>query len=63
MVADEECRCGDSDIPGGFQDLNPMLFIIIAQIIGDITASRIPFNVQNALGKLASINRSSYINL
>ena len=49
-VADEECRCGDSDIPGGFQDLNPMLFIIIAQIIGDITASRIPFNVQNALG-------------
>ena len=49
-VADEECRCGNSDIPGGFQDLNPLLFVMIGEIIGDMTASKIPFNVQNALG-------------
>lgn len=49
-VADEACRCGNSDIPGGFQDLNPMLFVVIGEIIGNIIASQTPFNVQNALG-------------
>lgn len=49
-VADDDCRCGDSDIPGGFQDLNPMLFIVIAQILGDVMANQLPFNLQNAIG-------------
>ena len=49
-VTDEACRCGNSDIPGGFQDLNPMLFIVIGEIIANVIASQIPFNVQNALG-------------
>lgn len=49
-VADEECRCGNSDIPGGFQDLNPVLFALVAEIVGNMLASNIPFNVQNAIG-------------
>lgn len=49
-VADEECRCGDSDIPGGFQDLNPQALIVIATILGINIASKLQFNIQGAVG-------------
>ena len=38
------------DIPHGFQDINPQLFVLIGEILGNSIAGRIPFNVQNALG-------------
>lgn len=38
------------DIPNGFQSLNPELFIIIGEVLGNIVAGSIPFNVQNAVG-------------
>ena len=41
---------GCNDIPGGFQDMNPELFAIIGEIIGQIAAGKMPFNVQNAIG-------------
>lgn len=41
---------GCNDIPNGFQSLNPELFIIIGEILGNIIAGSTPFNVQNALG-------------
>ncbi|MGN0144219.1 MAG: hypothetical protein ACI398_04500 [Clostridium sp.] len=41
---------GCNDMPGGFQRINPLLFIIIGQILGDAAAGRMPFNVQNAVG-------------
>ncbi|ALB46910.2 MAG: hypothetical protein LKH93_09195 [Clostridium beijerinckii] len=41
-----ECR----DIPNGFQDVDPQLFILIGEILGNILSGRLPFNVQNALG-------------
>ena len=41
---------GCYDIPNGFQDLSPELFIIIGEILGNIIAGSIPFNVQNTLG-------------
>ena len=37
-------------MPNGFQDLSPELFIIIGEILGNIIAGSIPFNVQNTLG-------------
>ena len=46
-------RCnndGCNDIPGGFQDLNPELFTIVGEILGQIAAGNMPFNVQNAVG-------------
>lgn len=49
-VADDDCRCGDSDIPGGFQDLNPQVLIVIATILGINIASKLPFNIQGAVG-------------
>lgn len=41
-------ECGD--IPNGFQSLNPELFTIIGEILGNIIAGNIPSNVQNAIG-------------
>jgi len=41
---------GCCDIPNGFQSLNPELFIVIGEILGNIVAGSIPFNVQNAVG-------------
>ena len=49
-VADDACRCGNSDIPGGFQDLNPQELIVIANILGIAIANKLPFNIQNAVG-------------
>lgn len=49
-VADEECRNGNSDIPGGFQDLNPQALIVLATILGIDIASKLPFNIQSAVG-------------
>lgn len=41
---------GCCDIPNGFQSLNPQLFVIIGEMLGDILSESIPFNVQIALG-------------
>ncbi len=41
---------GCNDIPNGFQTLHPELFIIIGEILGNIVAGSLPFNVQNAIG-------------
>lgn len=34
----------------GFQDLNPNIFCMIGELAGQVMASNLPFNVQNALG-------------
>lgn len=41
---------GCNDIPNGFQTLPPELFAIIGEILGNIIAGNIPFNVQNVIG-------------
>ena len=41
---------GCNDIPDGFQDMHPELFIVIAELLGNIMAGKLPFNVQNAVG-------------
>ena len=41
---------GCSDIPGGFQDLNPQLFSVIGQVVGMAISGNLPFNIQNAVG-------------
>ena len=46
-VFDEQ---GCSDIPGGFQDLNPQLFSVIGQVVGMAISGNLPFNIQNAVG-------------
>ncbi|MCI6691393.1 MAG: hypothetical protein MR510_02710 [Clostridium sp.] len=41
---------GCNDIPNSFQTLHPELFIIIGEILGNIVAGSVPFNVQNSIG-------------
>ena len=41
---------GCNDMPGGFQKINPMLFVVIGDILGDLMSGKLPFNVQNAVG-------------
>ncbi|WP_315079055.1 hypothetical protein [uncultured Clostridium sp.] len=39
-----------NDIPGGFQNLNPQVFITLGELLGNIMSANLPFNVQNAIG-------------
>ena len=48
--ADESARNADSDIPGGFQDIPPQVLLVIGELLGNVIAGNIPFNVQNVLG-------------
>ncbi|MEG1003277.1 MAG: hypothetical protein RSD13_02165 [Clostridium sp.] len=41
---------GCNDINGGFQDLNPNIFPLTAELVGHIISSNLPFNIQNAIG-------------
>lgn len=41
---------GCNDIPDGFQGLDPQIFILVGEILGNIISGRLPFNVQNAIG-------------
>ncbi|MGL5151734.1 MAG: hypothetical protein ACRC7N_14305 [Clostridium sp.] len=49
------CRFFDSDILGGFQDINPELFLTMANLMGIVMADNMPFNVQNAVGNWLSL--------
>lgn len=40
------------DIEGGFQDMNPLIFVIIGEVIGDIISENLPFNVGNTFSNL-----------
>ena len=45
-----ESGYGCNDMPGGFQRINPLIFIVIGDILGDLMSGKLPFNVQNAIG-------------
>ena len=48
--ADSNCCANvNLDIPGGFQDINPMFFLTIGEVIGNIISGSVPFNVAVAI--------------
>ena len=49
-VADEACRNGNSDIPNGFQDLPPNIYVLMGELLGNIIGAKLPFNIQNSVG-------------
>jgi len=49
-TTNNSCNMGCSDIPNGFQSLNPELFTVIGEILGNIVAGSIPSNIQNSVG-------------
>lgn len=38
------------DMPFGFQDINPMIFTVIGEIIGNVLSGKLPVNVANSFG-------------
>ena len=49
-ASENYCKNANSDMQGGFQDVNPELFIALGDILGMILSCNMPFNVQNAFG-------------
>lgn len=48
--ADSNCCANiNLDIPGGFQDIDPIVFITIGEVIGNIISGSVPFNVAVAI--------------
>lgn len=41
---------GCEDIPNGFQDLDPNMFITLATLVANISARDLPFNLQYTIG-------------
>lgn len=46
----DSARYADSDIIGGFQDIPPQLLLVIGELLGNIIAGNLPFNIQNVVG-------------
>ena len=49
---DESNMNCNSDVPEGFQDVNPLIFIVIGEVIGDLISGALPFNVANTFSNL-----------
>ena len=47
---ENENNPGCNDIPNGFQTIPPELFALIGELLGNIIAGNLPFNVQNVIG-------------
>ena len=43
------CKYFNLSMEGGFQDISPIIFVTIAEIIGDALSGQMPFNVANAV--------------
>lgn len=54
--ADNNCCAKlNLDVPGGFQDLDPMIFVVIAELIGNVIAGNTPFNVANSISNILGL--------
>lgn len=49
---DNCCRDANLDIAQGFQDINPILFILIGEILGNVLSGALPFNVAASIANL-----------
>lgn len=49
------CKNLNLDVPGGFQDLNPIIFITLAEVIGDLLSGNLPFNVANSISNILNL--------
>lgn len=52
---DNCCRDANLDIEQGFQDLNPILFILIGEILGNVLSGALPFNVAASVANLLNL--------
>lgn len=47
---DLDAERGCNDIPGGFQEIYPELYVIVGEILGSVLSGKMPINVQNSFG-------------
>ena len=47
---DNYCRNFDSDVFYGFQDIDPMLSIVVCEILSNVVSNELPTNIANAYG-------------
>ena len=62
--ASESSRNANSDIPGGFQDIPPQLLLVIGELLGNVMAGNLPFNIQNVVMCVCILNiylRTAYV--
>lgn len=41
---------GCNDLPGGFQDIDPQLYLVLGELLGNVIAGNLPINVSNSIG-------------
>lgn len=49
------CYNADLDIKGGFQNIDPFLFSLIGEILGNIISGKLPFNVANSVANFLAL--------
>lgn len=49
------CRDLNSDLVYGYQDLSPMLFITIGELVGNVLSGQLPFNVANSISNFLNL--------
>lgn len=47
-----KCKEFNSDVEGGFQDVNPLIFVLVGEVMGDLISGSLPFNVANTLSNI-----------
>lgn len=49
-AADNNCKNINLDIIGGFQDIDPLLLSVFAELLGNVLSGELPTNLVNSLG-------------
>ena len=49
---EKNLNCVNSDVENGFQDVNPLIFVTIGEVIANLISGSLPFNVANSVSNL-----------
>ncbi len=49
------CRFYNLDVSYGFQDVSPMLFVVVGEIIANILSGSLPINVANSIANVMNL--------
>lgn len=49
------CKFFDLDVSYGFQDVNPMLFVVVGEVIANVLSGNLPINVANSISNIMNL--------
>ena len=52
---DNCCKFYNLDVDYGFQDINPMLFVVIGEVIANILSGNLPINIANSISNIMNL--------